>query len=457
MSAILVFGILGQTGAAQSGDVQQRQTAPQTSFATTSQRSGRSNSAPLGQSITLTANLFGGYDDNAGALPGSAAGSVPQASASGSTGLADVMVEYLRRSTKRSLAVRALGNVVMYPEHLDAPAPGGKARISGTTQLGRKHKLQASAQVRYEPLFTPVVDEEQRLVVLSSDDDVEPLAVGDAVLETRLFERRSWVSSNKAYLTREWTRRDTTVVSYLYYTQRFKGEGGDNQYQEAAAQYQRRVGRRGQLSASYKHHDGRYTDYGSNTRPVKERVLTGGAGFGRLLSGRRQLSLSFSAGATHVESVDTLRNEPYDRWTPYATGSAAVDLILKWKVHGGYRRGYSVLQGLTGEVYSTDAVNLMVTGPLRWRIDLAGGGTFAGGRTMSVSGPDAFKLYGASLHARVGLTPTLAATASYTSYFQRYSNPAALPTGFPARYDRHAVMIGLTFSSSGRLRAPGEW
>jgi hypothetical protein len=37
------------------------------------------------------------------------------------------------------------------------------------------------------------------------------------------------------------------------------------------------------------------------------------------------------------------------------------------------------------------------------------------------------------------------ATAGYYYYYHRYSNPAALPAGFPADYDRHAVRVGISF------------
>jgi hypothetical protein len=53
-------------------------------------------------------------------------------------------------------------------------------------------------------------------------------------------------------------------------------------------------------------------------------------------------------------------------------------------------------------------------------------------------------VYGASLQFRVSLTDTIAATANYYYYYHRYSNPASLPEGFPADYDRHAVRVGLT-------------
>jgi hypothetical protein len=58
---------------------------------------------------------------------------------------------------------------------------------------------------------------------------------------------------------------------------------------------------------------------------------------------------------------------------------------------------------------------------------------------------DTMDVYGASVGFRFLLAKSLAATAGYYYYLHRYSNPASLPEGFPAEYDRQAVRAGVTF------------
>jgi hypothetical protein len=53
-------------------------------------------------------------------------------------------------------------------------------------------------------------------------------------------------------------------------------------------------------------------------------------------------------------------------------------------------------------------------------------------------------IYGASIMVRVAITDTVGATAGYYYYHHLYSNPGALPEGFPAAYDRNAFRVGLT-------------
>ena len=87
----------------------------------------------------------------------------------------------------------------------------------------------------------------------------------------------------------------------------------------------------------------------------------------------------------------------------------------------------------------------MTGGLLNPRTDLRFLGTFADGLTPTASGvADDFRIYGAGTQLRVALNGTMAATVAYYYYKHRYSNLSALPTGFPAEYDRNAVRFGLT-------------
>ena len=104
-----------------------------------------------------------------------------------------------------------------------------------------------------------------------------------------------------------------------------------------------------------------------------------------------------------------------------------------------------MLQSVTSDLYTTDTVELTTGGLLTPRTDLRFFGTFANGLTPTASGvADDFRIYGASTQLRVALNATMAATVAYYYYKHRYSNPGALPAGFPAEYDRNAVRVGLT-------------
>jgi hypothetical protein len=419
------------------------------------------NGDPMRQELTLTGNLLGGYDDNVGAQLGSGAGSVPVAATSGSSGFSDVMLEYFRGTNKRSILIRSLGNLTMYPDYLDHAVPGAKARFVGVTPLGQKDSLRVSTQVRYESLFTPFVDAGSEAGV--SDVTNSASSVTGVGVPIGLFERPSWVTSSKVYLTRNWSRRDTTVVAYNYFTQRYTDGNGNNDFHHAAGEYRRTMSRSVDLRVGYQYLNGRSTDYGGVTRPFIHQTVEGGTNYSKRLGGQRQLSVSVGAGATYVEAVDAATDEPYANWSPQVSSGATLGLTSTWSLSGTYTRGYSVLQGLTGQLYSTDSIDVALTGRLTSRADVVMDGTFANGRTLLASGAETFDRYGAALHIRVAMTSAVTATASYFNYYQHYSDPTALPTGFPAQYQRNAVVIGLSFwlRLAGRHppkpRAPTDW
>jgi len=252
-------------------------------------------------------------------------------------------------------------------------------------------------------------------------------------------------------------------VSYLNFTNRYSNNGGSNDYQQANVDYGRTIGRTVSLHGSYGRMSGHYTDLSGVSLPTTEDTLAGGPAF-TTRRGRRRISASFHGGATFVAAVDTVTGKPYESWKPYAKAAAAIDLTSAWRAGADYERNYSVLQGLAGQIYAADATNVTVAGHVRRRTEMSMGARFANGRTMITSdGVDRFSLYGGGLQVRVALTSRLAVTAEYFRYYQRYSNPAMLPKGFPAHYDRNAFHVGLTFWSrlAGTLpaspRGPREW
>ena len=125
--------------------------------------------------------------------------------------------------------------------------------------------------------------------------------------------------------------------------------------------------------------------------------------------------------------------------------NASLTVSPAWTLEGGYWRDSSLFQGVTDEVYTTDNAFVSSAWLLTDRTSLQLGGTYSNWKTPVASGlSDTFIVYGASLQLQVALTDTLGVTAGYYYYYQRYSNPGALPEGFPAEYNRNAVRVGLT-------------
>ncbi len=387
--------------------------------------------------LTLAANLNGGYDDNLTGGLGGGAGTAPRIMASGSTGYFDAALGYFYGNALRSVRVDAAGSLQAYPDYLDGVAPGGAATISAQTNLGRRTLFRASERVGYEPLFS----------VFSPGASSAPLpgGIAETAPAAGLYERRSASSNALLALDRQWGRRDATSFSYMYRVQRFTSEDyGDNSAQDLGAEHRRTLARGVGLRAAYRHVRRDYTDFAGEGRATREHRIEGGPEIEYTRSRRRSLSLLLAGGAAHVESLSSADRPSYSSWVPIGSGTLTLGLPPNWSLQGGYQRDFALLRGVTDEVYTTDTAFGSAGGLLSSRVDLRLGGSFSRWRTSLVPGLDGrLRTYGGSLQLGIALTGAVAATAGYHYYHHRYSDPAALPEGFPARYNRHAVRVGI--------------
>jgi hypothetical protein len=393
---------------------------------------------PTRNQLALAANILGGYDDNVTAGLGSGTGTTPAAMASGGTGYMDASLKYFHGNSLRSVGIDSTGSLTAYPGYLDHPAPGAFVNLSGRMPVGRNTTFGASQRVGYEPLFN----------VFSPGASGTPLPpeIGQSVPATNLFERNSWSSNSSVALDRRWSREDSTSLAYAYRLQRFtENDFGNNTWHTVTANYWRALSRGFRAGPRYWYENGEYIDSAEFARPTIQHRIEGAGEFESALSRRRHLRLALTAGAGYLESVSSTTREPFRSWMPVGTASLLVGLSPGWSLEGGYQRDLSLLQGVTDEVYKTDTAFVSAGRLVTESTDVRVGATYSNWKTPIASGVyDNLNVYGASLQVRVKLTATVAATAAYYYYQHRYSNPAALPEGFPAEYDRNAVRVGLT-------------
>ncbi len=408
---------------------------------------------PTRKELTLNASVMGGYDDNLTAGLGS--GSIGRlAMASGSTANADASLGYYVGNTARSLRADVTGNIVTYPKYLDGPAAGGSASIGGQTRVGRSVTLRASERVGYEPFFS----------VFAPPGSGATLPAGGSGLQaTELFERRSLNSNTTAGIDTRWSRRNSTSLSYSYGTRRYTDETeyGDSRTHTAAARYRLILANTVALNADYRFQDLEYTYADGGARPIRSHRIEGGPDIRKPLSRGRQFSLSLAAGAGYVESFGPADLRSDNAWVPTGRASATYAFSPTWTIDANYRRDFSMFQSVTDEVYTTDTAHLSTGGLVTGRAFLGFGASYAKWKTPYLSSQDTtMDVYGASAQLRISITRSLAATAGYYYYRHRYSDPGALPAGFPAEFDRNAIRVGLSLwaplagTSSQRPLAP---
>jgi hypothetical protein len=393
---------------------------------------------PTRQEMTLLTNVLGGYDDNLTAGVGTGSGIAPTAMASGYNASLDATLGYFRGNARRSLRVDSTGNLFAYPGYLEGVSAGGAATVGVSTAVGRDQTVRISERVGYEPYFN----------VYSPGASATPLppGVGESVPATGLFERRSASSNSSVSVDSRWSLRNWTTLSASYGAQRFTDDDyGDSTTWSLQAEYRRGLARGVRARASYQYIDTEYTASDKATLPTRQHRIEGGPEVDKALSRRRHLTMSLAAGATRLESIDSMSLVPYHAWVPVGSAKATLGFSSRWSLDGEYRRDFSLLRGVTDNVYTTDTFSVSTGGFVAPRTTLRVGANYGNWKTPLASGVDeTMNVYGASLQVHVAVTTKVAATADYYYYHHVYSNAGDLPAGFPADYNRQAVRVGVT-------------
>ena len=412
---------------------------PPTSSARESSDDSRTSrqGGPVRQELTLSANVQGGYDDNVTGGLGTGAGTLPTAMVSGATANANATLAYFLGNGRRSFRMGATGSLTGYPGNLEDPAPGGTLDVGAMTTVGRNTTFEVSERVGYEPFFN--------VYSPGASGSLLPPGTSEAVPAAGLFERHSLSTDTLASIEQRWSRWNSLSVSYGYRTQEFIDDDyGDYGSHSARATYRRSLAAGVRARAEYSFQRTDYTDSDFAARPIRVHRIEGGPEFSKALSRRRQLTLSLGAGASHTEAIGSTTGQPYSTWLPTGSVAATLTLSTSVSIEGSYRRDSSLLQGITDEVYTTDTALVSADWMMTDRTSLRLGTTYSNWKTPIASGvSDSFDTYGASLQFQVALTDAVGVTAGYYYYYQRYSNPGALPAGFPAEYNRNAVRVGL--------------
>lgn len=404
---------------------------------------------PIEQTLTVSANLLAGYDDNLTAGLGTGTGILPMAMPSGSTGSLDGMLDYRRGNARHDVRIGTAGSVMGYPGYLDTPAAGGSGIMDARTTMGRRLTLEAGGRLGYEPFFNAFSSGIGAPVPPDSTPST-PVA--------GLFKRRSMSSNAHVSANASVSRRDIFSTSYEFRAQAFLDEdvpdaetpqpflGGDSSSHVTRAGYRRVVGSGLRARADYEYSDISFEDAFGGIRPTRTHRIESGADVEHSTArGQQLLSWSITAGASRLEAPGT-GEQLYAEWLPVGSARLRIPLSGTAAIEAEYRREFNLLQGVTAEVYATDTAALSSSFALAPRTALRVLGSFANWKTPVASGvSDTFNVYGAGAQLRVMLTNSVGLTGNYYYYHHRYSNPAGLPDGFPARYDRTSFRVGLTF------------
>ena len=388
--------------------------------------------------LTLTASLTGGYGD---VIPagGSTVGPAPTTQ-SGATGQAEGQLRYWFGRTGRFFSAEGRGSWLGYTGIDVDPMIGGSGQVRAETGLGRRSDMHASLNVSYDPTlvlgaFTPLLN------------DVDPTLLPETGQASGVTDQTSWGSAGTVGLNYRWNPRQTTNGSLGYSKRTYLDEFGfDSRSLSAGAGHNWLLSRYTSFRGTYRFSDSSLVASDDSTIPLTEHTLEFGLSYTRRLSATREFHLSGGGGATYVDTLSATSPDPLQYWTPSGHGTFRLGVGRSWAVSVDYRRGVTVLQGVTLEAFSTDAVVLATNGALGRRADLSFSGAYSSGSTDAGPSVSRFGSYGGNVQTQYALSRCCAITASYDYYYYRLRDVPNVPLSFPSQYDSNAIRFGVVVS-----------
>jgi len=384
--------------------------------------------------LTLTASMTGGYDDvitpgDSGVTPGM----VPQG---GFAGLADGNLRYWFGRAGKSISAEGRGFWNGYTDIDVDPMVGASGLVRAETPLGRRNNFNAALDVAYEPTlilgaFTPL------------QGDVDPNLLPETGQTTGFAEQRSWWSTSSGAFSRRWTTRQMTNLGFAYARRTYLDElGFDSRTSSGSAGHDWLFSRNTSVRGTYRFSRTSFLDAGDSMHPLSDHTVESGLAHTRRLSPTREFYLAGGGGATYVETFNESNDAPLDYWTPSGYATLRLGVGRSWSVSADYRRGITVLQGVTLESFPTNAASVATYGNLGRRVDLTLQGAYSIGQTGDSASSSRFASYSGLARLRYALARCCAASVDYDYYYYRLQDVANVPLGVPNQFDRNSVRVG---------------
>jgi hypothetical protein len=395
------------------------------------------------QELTLFADVLFGHDANAfSGLSGGGAPAEPLLAEPLLTTFAEGGLTYERIKGERSITLTGSGSTLVYENNLGTN-PRASVDFTLTTPVGRANTLTATQRVGYDSLYSLGVYSPLADVTVSAEPPTPTSS--DAILN-----RASWTSESGVELEREWSRRSRVSFSYYFAKRTFTDDvPGNSTGHNVSSSYTRVLGRTSSIVATYFYSRSEYVSgpIEGAFRPILDQGFEVGPRFTKRLSPSRSLDVSGGAGALYVSAESGAPPQGYAYWAPYGHLSVGIDLARTWNLTSYYRRGVTVLDGLTADAYLADALTISVGGGVGRRTELvfaAGLATGRVGAAAGVSEPNDYTTYSGAAQLGYELFHNLSAIVQYCYYHHNFSSTTSLPPDFPPQFGRNAVRAGLS-------------
>jgi hypothetical protein len=385
------------------------------------------------QEVNISATVLGSFDDNL--VPASAGiGDIFTPRPEGYSGVGDAQFRYWRGRLNNGLELTGGGSIFSYRGLGLKPEYAGNARASWTGSVGARYQLSATQDYRVDPFYAL-----GSFGAYFPGSDVAPPPTNPA---TGFSVRRSRTMNSAASMLRRFTPRDAITLSYTYNDREFDDGIGDGSGHLASVDYDHSFSARTLIRGTYRYSDVTNVNLADVDLPIESHTANLGMFLGKPLSPTRRFYLSFGAGSTYVETLNTISFVPVDYWTPSGFASLRYDWARSWSLWIDYTRRVSVIEGLTVQPYVTDTSLARTGGFVHPRLELVFNAGWANGQAAP-DGVGRFDTYSGGTQLRFLASRCCSVLFVHNIYAHRLYSVGQLAEGMVNKIDQNAVRLGV--------------
>ncbi|WP_291984365.1 hypothetical protein [Luteitalea sp.] len=321
----------------------------------------------------------------------------------------------------------------------------GSGQLRGTTNIGRRSRLNMMAESSYEPAFLFGTFDTLGRNVSTGQTGSSTGLEAPASFRPSLTSQRWLASQVGGDTSYSWTPRQRTSIGYsVSWLRPLSGVGFESRARTTALEHAWRPTGNTAFELSYRNlSNPQRLDDGFEQR-LGVQTAEGRLRYERRLSPRRSLAFMAGGGAARVDASGPLGQSDIQLTSPTVSASVRLGVVSSWGMSLTTRRDVTVLFGLSPEPFSSNAVLVSLDGTARRRLtfDITGG--YSQGRTL-VGARGAFDQTMIDAMLRYGFGTRVGVTVLYSYNNHEFQNVSVVPSSFPTNFGRNSVRVGLTF------------
>jgi len=392
------------------------------------------------QSLTLSASLFGAYDDNVTADVTGTDRVDPRLQRSGQYYGASASLDYSLAKTVERVSFGLTSGAAANGYDVDGDR-NVVPHLHATGSIGIAVSPRTTLQFDQQAIYSRYYRFQLFPSALGPDDDGALL--GDPDME--LYSRTTLRYGVGAGFTHRLSSRSALNASYHFGYVDSQDEGyQDWKNQGAAIGYTRQMSSHAAVNLGYGYRVAESAK--ADGRPREIHDINVGMSYGRSLSFSRRTSLRFSTGSAIMvsQNLTVAESDPRARFRLVGNAVLAHEMGRTWTANLAYNRGLIFREDFD-DPFEADALSAEISGLVTRRFDVS---IVASWSLASVgqAGRNQHDAFAGSAHARYALSRFLAVYARYIYYTYEFGEDIPLEPGLARSLDRQGVRVGLTTS-----------